>query len=122
MRGVDPTAITRASSVSYSGANCEDDGRAKVALIRLQATRLVSQLMLMAADSRTGRAEIPPIVSPAMLIASSLEKLLEAASEPQDRVRQLREAAKALAGGLEIVEEMLGKAEALAATDGSPRH
>jgi hypothetical protein len=68
--------------------------------------------MVMAADSRAGRAELPLMVYPAMLIAGALEKVLD---DPAARAAALAEAAGELAGGAEVIQELADKNAAYAA-------
>jgi hypothetical protein len=108
--GADPAKITRASNMAYQGANCDDDETTVVLL--------ASQLMVMVADSHAGRAEVPLVIYPGMLVAAGLEKLLEAATSPGQRTALLREAAAALRGGADLVGELAGKAGAFEARHG----
>ncbi len=119
--GADPAKITRASAFAYTGANCDSDDDTKFMLVRVQAQRLASQLMVTAADSRAGRAGLPLMVYPAMLVATALQNLLDATSidDAADRARALREAAAALAGGAEIAGEMAARTQAFAGTYGT---
>ncbi len=73
--------------------------------------------MVMAADSRAGRAELPLMVYPAMLIAGALEKALSATTldDPAARAAALAEAAGELAGGAEVIQEIADKNAAYAA-------
>lgn len=88
----------RATDFAYTGANCEKEDDATFTLVRIQAQRLSSQLMVMAAGSRAGRAELPLMVYLAMLIAGALEKMLNAITleHPAVRAAALAEAAKEL--------------------------
>jgi hypothetical protein len=104
--------------MAYQGANCDVDDETKVVLLRALASRLASQLMVMVADSHAGRAEVPLVVYPGMLIAGGLEKLMEAATSPGQRTALLREAADALRGGAELAGELAGKAESFEAKYG----
>jgi hypothetical protein len=109
--GADPAKITRASTFAYTGANCDSDDDTKFTLVRVQAQRLASQLMVMAADARAGRAELPLTVYPAMLIATALQNLLDATGINDDaRAQALRQVADSLAGGAEIIASMAGPA------------
>src|SRR5260370_14537210 len=49
--GADPAKITRPSVFAYAGASCDGDDT-KFTLVRLQAQRLASQLMVLAPHSR----------------------------------------------------------------------
>jgi hypothetical protein len=115
--GADPARIMRATDFAYTGANCEKEDDAKFTLVRVQAKRLVIQLMVMAADFRSGRAELPLMIYPAMLIAGALEKSLDATTldDPSARAAVLAEAAGELAGGAEVIQKLADKNAAYAA-------
>jgi len=115
--GAEPARIMRATDFAYTGANCEKEDDAKFTLVRVQAQRLSTQLMVMAADSRAGRAELPLMVYPAMLIAGALEKMLNATTldDPAARAAALAEAAGELTGGAEVIQELADKNAAYAA-------
>jgi len=49
--GADPARIMRATDFAYTGASCEKEDDARFTLVRVQAKRLATQLMVMAADS-----------------------------------------------------------------------
>jgi hypothetical protein len=111
--GADHARITRACTATYDGASCQDSDDTQFTLVRVQAQRLASQLMVMAADARAGRAEFPLLVYPAMLVATALQKLVDTASidDPAGRARMLHETAGTLAGGAEVITEMADKAQ-----------
>ncbi len=115
--GAEPARIMHAADFACTGPNCEKDDDAKVTLVRVQAQRLSTQLMVMAADSRAGRAELPLMVYPAMLIAGALEKMLNATTldHPAARAAALAEAAGELTGGAEVIQELADENAAYAA-------
>ena len=115
--GAEPARIMRATDFAYTGANCEKEDDARFTLVRVQAQRLSTQLMVMAADSRAGRAELPLMVYPAMLIAGALEKMLNATTldDPAARAAALAAAAGELTGGAEVIQELADKNAAYAA-------
>lgn len=115
--GADPARIMRATDFAYTGANCEKEDGAKFTLVRVQAKRLATQLTVTAADSRAGRAELPLMIYPAMLIAGVLEKMLDATTldDPSARAAALAEAAGELADGAEVIQELADKNAAYAA-------
>jgi hypothetical protein len=71
------TGIRAKGATERPSALLKED-HARFTLVRVQAHRLETQLTVMAADSRAGRAELPLTISPAMLIAGALEKALDA--------------------------------------------
>jgi hypothetical protein len=115
--GAEPARIMRATDFAYTGANCEKEDDAKFTLVRVQAQRLSTQLMVMAADFRAGRAELPLMVYPAMLVAGALEKMLNVTTldDPAARAAALAEAAGELTGGAEVIQELADKNAAYAA-------
>ncbi|WP_329248855.1 hypothetical protein OG417_02075 [Actinoallomurus sp. NBC_01490] len=109
--------ITRTAERLLSGAGCEAEDLAKVALALIVAKQLEALLMVLVADAVKGRADMPLVIQPAMLVASHLAALLRAgteiaggtpASSTADRVR---EAAEGLKGAAEVLEELAGKAK-----------
>jgi hypothetical protein len=87
----------------------------------VQAQRLASQMMVMAADVRAGRAELPLMVYPATLVATALQDLLDATGidDAATRARALRQAADSLAGAAGVIAEMAARSQASASTHGA---
>ncbi|MGW3367819.1 hypothetical protein ACWDOR_33265 [Streptosporangium canum] len=86
-------------------------------LLRVQAQRLANHLMVLVADSQAGRADAPLIAYPAMLVATALESLLQAAQAERaaERAKWFRQVTETLRGGAEVTENLADKAEAYAA-------
>jgi hypothetical protein len=63
-----------------SGANCDRDDHTKVVFAELLARQLEHLLMVLTAESVKGRAVLPMLIQPSMLVASHLAALLWAGS------------------------------------------
>jgi len=100
--GVDPARITLAAGRRLPGASCDRDDHRKVVFAQLLARQLEHLLMVLTAESVKGRAVLPLLIQPSMLIASHLAALLQAGSGNlagtatgyPERVRQAAEALK----------------------------
>jgi hypothetical protein len=68
-----------------SGANCDRDDHTKVVFAQLLARQLERLLMVMTAESVKGRAVLPLLLQPSMLVASHLAALLQAGLSAADR-------------------------------------
>jgi hypothetical protein len=78
--GVGPVRITRAAGRLLSGASCDHDDHTKVVFAQLLARQLEHLLMVLTAESVKGRAVLPLLIQPSMLVASHLAALLQAGS------------------------------------------
>lgn len=79
--GVEPVRITRAAERLLSGAGCEGEDLAKVAFAQFLAKQLEALLMVLVAEAVKGRADMPLVIQPAMLVAGHLAALLQAGTE-----------------------------------------
>ena len=116
--GVDPARITLAAERLLSGANCDGDDHMKVVFAQLLAKQLEHLLMVLATDSVKGRAQMPLLIHPCMLITNHLAALLQAGSDnlvgdpARSYADQISQAARELKGAVEVLEELAAKARA----------
>jgi hypothetical protein len=100
-----------------SGANCDDD-HTKVVFAQLLAKQLQHLLMVLVTDSLKGRAEMPLLIQPAMLVTNHLADLLRIGSDnlagtpAGSYADQITVAAQGLKGAVEALEELAAKARA----------
>jgi hypothetical protein len=75
--GADPARITRAAGRLRPGASCDRDEHTKVVFAQLLASQLEHLPMVLTAESVKGRAVLPVLIQPPLLIASHLPRLLQ---------------------------------------------
>ena len=71
--GADSTALLQAGWELFAGAGLADPDQARVALLRVLATRLADAVMLLVARWRRGDGEVPQLVAPALVVATALQ-------------------------------------------------